>query len=113
MAAQRLRQRSEFLRTQASGWKLRDTYFTVYVARSPLPGIRLGITVSRRAAARAVVRNRVKRQVREAFRHWRARCSGLDIVVVAQPLKLPIAAPALRAALGQHWEKIEKRCNPS
>jgi ribonuclease P protein component len=45
---------------------------------------RLGLAVSRRVGG-AVVRNRVKRRVREWFRHRRGLLAGLDLVVTARP----------------------------
>jgi ribonuclease P protein component len=48
------------------------------------PGPRLGVTVSRRVGS-AVVRNRVKRRIREWFRQDRARLKReLDLVVIAR-----------------------------
>ena len=45
---------------------------------------RLGITVSRKVGG-AVVRNRVKRQVREWFRRSRAKLrTGIDVVVIGR-----------------------------
>jgi ribonuclease P protein component len=47
-------------------------------------GSRLGITVSRKVG-RAVVRNRVKRRVREWFRGSRAKLrEGIDLVVIGR-----------------------------
>jgi ribonuclease P protein component len=49
------------------------------------PRPRLGVTVSRRVG-KAVVRNRVKRAVREWFRRSREWLGGrLDVVVIARP----------------------------
>ena len=46
---------------------------------------RLGVTVSRRVGG-AVVRNRVKRRIREWFRRRCEQLSpGLDLVVIARP----------------------------
>ena len=42
---------------------------------------RLGLAISRKAARTAVVRNRVRRQVRESFRLHQRRLAGLDVVV--------------------------------
>lgn len=45
---------------------------------------RLGVTVSRKVG-NAVVRNAVKRRIREWFRRsGRERCEGLDLVVIAR-----------------------------
>jgi ribonuclease P protein component len=47
--------------------------------------VRLGVTVSRRVG-NAVVRNRVKRLIRESFRQNKeALCAGLELVIVARP----------------------------
>jgi len=47
-------------------------------------GARLGLTVSRRVGG-AVVRNRVKRRVREWFRTGAVRRTPVDLVVIARP----------------------------
>ncbi len=53
---------------QARGVRVHSAHFVVYVMRAGDAGrIRLGITVSSRIG-NAVVRNRIKRQVRECFR---------------------------------------------
>lgn len=90
----RLKQRRDFLRVQQGGRKLHVEHFLVFVAaRQPeadatidpatLP-TRLGITVTRKIGC-AVVRNRIKRLVREVFRRNRERLpSGLDLVFVAK-----------------------------
>ena len=47
-------------------------------------GPRLGITVSTKIDKRAVIRNRIKRLVREVFRKNLSRFEGFDIVVIAR-----------------------------
>jgi ribonuclease P protein component len=46
-------------------------------------GAKLGITASRRVGG-AVQRNRVKRAIREWFRHDKHRLGGVDVVVIAR-----------------------------
>lgn len=86
----RLRRRSDYLRVQNTGQKHHTRSFLVFVARTPadqvsdLPSTRLGITVTRKVG-NAVVRNRIKRLVREAFRRNHLRFApGLDVVWVAK-----------------------------
>jgi len=51
------------------------------VARRETGAARLGMLVSRRHAARAVERNRIKRCIREAFRLEQERLGALDVLV--------------------------------
>ena len=53
----------------------------MYVARRDSGAARLGMLISRRHAARAVVRNRIKRCIREAFRLEQERLEPLDVLV--------------------------------
>lgn len=91
-----MHRRSEFLRIQRSGLRQRTAHFVIYLAKLPgSPGPRMGVTVSR-AMGGAVVRNRLKRRLREGFR----RClkplldSGYAMVVIAREgaAELPTAA---------------------
>ena len=69
-----------------------------------LPGegpARLGLAVSRKVDTRAVMRNRIKRQLREHFRRLRAGLPGGDYVVVAR-------APAAKADAGQLRATFER-----
>ena len=60
---------------------------------------RLGMTVSKRVDKRAVARNRIRRQVREAFRLQRAQLPPGDYVFLARPEAAQVDNPGLRAAL--------------
>ena len=81
----RLLKRREFEALQEKGEKLYTKFFLLSVAPSVTTRSRVGITITKRVAQRAVDRNRVKRRVREFFRHHRSRlrCT-LDIVVIAR-----------------------------
>lgn len=84
-----LRTRADFLRVQRGGRRYRGHFLTLLVAPTPTDAptfeARLGLTVSRKVG-NAVVRNRVRRVLREA---WRAQLhgaqAGFDHVVVAYP----------------------------
>jgi ribonuclease P protein component len=51
------------------------------VARRDTGAARLGMLISRKHAARAVVRNHIKRCIREAFRLEQERLGPLDVLV--------------------------------
>lgn len=94
------------------GRRFSAAHWTVVVGRSPLPQPRLGLAISRKAAPRAVDRNRVKRIVRESFRHRQTSLAGRDLVVLARPGIGRQSSVELRAALEQLWGKIA-RCEVS
>jgi len=109
----RLLRPAEFKATLKSSTRWRDDFFGVYATPNPHPYGRLGIVVSRKTSPRAVVRNRVKRQIRESFRCQKEKFSGLDIVVVAGPRAGTAQLISLRASLQQIWDKVEKQCKKS
>ena len=81
----RLRKRDDFLRVQRVGRRHHTEHFVVLRAPGPGPTARVGITVSTRVGD-AVVRNRVKRLVREIVRVlWRRLQPPDDVVVIAKP----------------------------
>lgn len=64
----RLHRRVDYLRTQRTGSRFQTAHFVLYAhCSAEVAGARLGVTVSRRIG-KAVVRNRIKRRVRECFR---------------------------------------------
>jgi len=71
----------EFQRVYESGAHAADDTLVVIVSPNSLEKSRLGLAVSRKAG-NAVVRNRWKRRIREAFRTTRSNFPiGLDVVV--------------------------------
>jgi ribonuclease P protein component len=93
--------------------RLRDEFFTICARQNGLPHARLGLAISRRAAARAVVRNRLKRCAREVFRHHQDQLAGIDTVVMAQPAAAAAPSARLTASLIRLWERIATQCRSS
>ncbi len=81
-----------------------NAYFRIHFTESTQA--RLGIAVSRRVSGRAVVRNRIRRQIRETFRLKRPRLAPMDYVVLAQPAAAELDRAGLRAALEQLWQRF-------
>ena len=95
--ANRLRRRSDFSAVYQGGRQWSNDLLTVRVLRNDLPHSRFGFAVGRRVGG-AVVRNRVKRRLREAVRAL-APVDGWDVVIVARPAAATVAYSALVAAL--------------
>jgi ribonuclease P protein component len=97
----RLRSRRDFERLAREGERRASPHFVLFVSRGGRrgrdtagPRPRLGVTASRRVG-NAVVRNRVKRRIRAAFRLGRELLPpGSDVVVVARPGAAMIGARA-------------------
>ena len=80
----RLRKRPEFSNLSRTGNKLQSANFVVISQTHNGAESRLGITVSAKVG-NSVVRNRLKRQVREFFRRRRAELpAGTDFLVIAR-----------------------------
>ncbi|MBI3784789.1 MAG: ribonuclease P protein component [Deltaproteobacteria bacterium] len=82
--ANRIRKRSEYLRLQGIGSRNAKGRFVVITTARAAGGSRLGITASRKVG-NAVVRNRIKRLVREFFRHHKQLIDPpRDVLVIAR-----------------------------
>ena len=88
-----------------------DAFFRILARPSTAGSARLGMAVSKKVHKSAVVRNRIKRVVRESFRAWRAGLEGvtelpLDIVVLARPAAARSDNRQLSESLALHWKRI-------
>lgn len=73
-------------------------------------GPRLGLAVSIKVAGNAVVRNRIRRAVRESFRLHQHELPAVDLVVSARSRARGAASGELRASLQALWSEVVKQC---
>lgn len=91
--ANRLKNRREFQTLFREGNRLKSSHLTLRALRLQIPStetdagaIRIGISISTKVSKRAVIRNRIKRQIRAAFRSLLPQITpGWNLVVVVQP----------------------------
>lgn len=102
----RLARSAEFSRVREQGRPFHGRTMLLGVLEAgPVGAARTGIVTSRRIGT-AVVRNRVRRRLREIVRHARAAIrDGLWLVLVAKPP----AARATFAMLREEWTQLARR----
>ena len=84
--------------------------FTVLARPSGRQLPRLGLAIPRKQIKKAVQRNRIKRVIRESFRHNQQLLRGLDVVVVAKHGIPAKSTQSLFECLERHWQRIRERC---
>jgi ribonuclease P protein component len=106
---ERLTARADFTRCYRHGLRLRTAYFTVYAYRQGKGGTRLGIAVGK-VVGTAVVRNRVKRRLREIFRRQKSiMAHGYDLFVRAIPASADVSYPQLERAWHEVAGELKRR----
>jgi ribonuclease P protein component len=95
-AEKRLAVKADFERLLREGARRNRSGYTFYTSARAGGPPRLGILVTRRHAARATVRNRLKRCIREAFRLEQATLGAIDVLV-----RPPLGARPGAAMLGR------------
>ncbi|MCL4163064.1 UNVERIFIED_CONTAM: hypothetical protein GTU68_032395, partial [Idotea baltica] len=108
---QRIRTPREFKQVyQSKQWGGSDHYSFNVLAHTdngdPIP--RVGITVSKKVAKQAVARNRIKRQIKEFYRHHKQSLLAIDLVITAKPSCAKASDIERQQSLEHLWEKILK-----
>lgn len=98
--AEKLRRSADYARCYRTGRRRAGPLLYIVFLPNALPHPRLGITASRKVGG-AVVRNRLKRRIREVVRRWpeRSNLRGLDVVVHLQPAAARADFPELQKEL--------------
>ncbi len=81
----RLTKNFEFINVYKTGRRLSSPFFTMYIKKNNLGFSRLGVSVSKKVG-KSVVRNKIKRRIKEIIRtNYHDIKQGFDIVVSAKP----------------------------
>ncbi|HEY5776815.1 MAG TPA: ribonuclease P protein component [Xanthomonadales bacterium] len=89
-----------------------DEFFRIMARNNGIQQNRLGMAVSKKACARAVGRNRIKRVIRENFRSVMlgpTSDNSLDIVVLPTAQAASQSNKTLDESLSNHWQKLTKK----
>jgi ribonuclease P protein component len=89
---------AEYNRVFAAGKRFSGACLTLVAAKRPDSMVpRLGLALAKKQIKRAHERNRVKRHIREAFRHSQDQLVGLEFVAMARANAMKTANVALRS----------------
>ncbi|MBP8184940.1 MAG: ribonuclease P protein component [Pseudomonas sp.] len=69
---------------------------------------RLGLVIGKKSVKLSVERNRLKRQIRESYRHSQEALSGWDIVVVARKGLGDLENIELAQQFGKLWKRLAR-----
>ena len=102
---ERLLKRAEFLQFSVQGNKYHSKSFIILWKRTPDSGPRIGITVSRKVG-NAVLRNYIKRLIREFFRNNKGLFVPADYNIIAKQSAAKLDFNALCLELGQAMRRL-------
>ena len=115
---QSIKKKQDFKKVYSQGKYAADSLFVAYALANELANNRVGITVSKKASSSAVVRNRVKRWVKESLRlRFKADmlpAQGYDFVIVARAKaggldRKDKAFLTVDSSIGMLFERIKKK----
>jgi ribonuclease P protein component len=109
-ADQRIRRSADFRQVLKTGRRAGDRLLLIAVTPNGRCATRVGFSVSKRVGT-AVVRNKVKRRLREVFREIAAREpaneNGRDIIVTARPAAALASFEELQASAARLIVKVQ------
>lgn len=106
----RLADAKDYALVFAEAKRIVSAYFILLYLENALDHSRLGLAISKKHVKKAVDRNRIKRQIREYFRHHQDRCGNLDIVIISRHAVNGADNQQIVRCLDWLWRKLEKPC---
>lgn len=80
-----LKKQNDFSRVFKTGEVFGNKTFVMYYLKNGSEANRLGIVVSKKVSKKAVVRNKIKRRIKEAYRlNEDSFAMGFDIIIIAK-----------------------------
>ena len=80
----RIRTTAVFQYVYSKRQRLSGRYYLLYYLDNNIGHSRLGVVASKRSVKKAVIRNRVRRMVKEVFRRKKNRLPSFDLIFIAK-----------------------------
>ncbi len=106
--ANRLNNPKDYRQVFKSSCRSIDGKFLVLATQNGLEKARLGLAVSKKNINSAANRNRIKRAIRESFRHHQNVLKGMDVVVVTHKKQTTINMKTINDSISTHWNNISQ-----
>lgn len=90
-------------------FKSTDRFWTVLALPNEIGHARLGLVITKKRARSSVMRNRLKRLVRESFRLNCHIFQGVDFLVMVRSDAILADNQTLRQSLERRWQHLLKR----
>ncbi|VAW97281.1 Ribonuclease P protein component [hydrothermal vent metagenome] len=103
---QRLLRPDQFKRVFKKSIRVNDAHFSILGQLNQKDSARLGLAIAKKHIKKAVGRNRIKRLVRESFRHHQELLAGVDIVVTCRSDASRLTNQVIHERLIQHWHNL-------
>jgi len=104
----RLTKPVEYQHVFSGAEKIAGNGFNALVRANELGMARLGLIISKKCSRKAVLRNRIKRIVRESFRLNQEMLGGHDIIIIGQSGVAKKPSYQLRVILSRLWNEISQ-----
>ena len=90
-------------------YKVSCRHFLMLAVSNDRGAKRLGMVIAKKSVAKAVQRNRIKRQIRESFRKTRPGIEPFDVVVLARKDVDKLSNPQVMVSLSSLWCDLEQK----
>ena len=89
--------------------KISDRHMLILATDNQFSQSRLGVIIAKKNIRLAVNRNRIKRLLRESFRHQTQFPISVDLVVMARSGINELSNTELRQLLERQWQRLRKK----
>lgn len=89
--------------------KAHQQHFLILAKTNSLDTPRLGLVIAKKNIRLAVNRNKVKRIIRETFRHQQHQLGGIDAIVLARRGMDQLEPAVLHQQLVKQWQRLAKK----